>query len=341
MARASNKKRLVAALVGLAGSVSAFAHHSPAQFDQSNVVTLNARVTKFEWTNPHVFIHVETSGEGGATESWQVEADGPSALIPLGWSAGSLKPGDQITLEANPPRNAARRVLLGRSITKDDGTILVPKPLFVRAASSPSENVAQGLAGAWLPRREDYFAFVRATNTDDWSLTPSAQRQRNAYDGVSTPQVDCVPVSAPTVMLQPVHMEIVLSDDRIVIRPDWMSVERVVHLDGRGHPVDGERTVQGHTIGRWEGETLIMDTALFSEHILGTNARVPSGLQKHLVERLFLSADRRSLNYEFVVEDPENLLEPVTGKSSWDFRPDLAPSGLPCTLDSARRPLTD
>jgi hypothetical protein len=86
---------------------------------------------------------------------------------------------------------------------------------------------------------------------------------------------------------------------------------------------------------------LLMDTALFKEHVLGTNDRVPSGLRKRLIERLSLRADRKSLDYEFTVEDPEYLLEGVTGKASRDFRPDLTPAGLPCSVEAARRPLVD
>jgi hypothetical protein len=334
-----NGGRLLVTLIAFAVLGSVHGHHSPALFDQSRVVTLNATVTKFEWMNPHVFIHIEVIGEGGATESWQVEADGASPLIPRGWSSSSLKPGDRITLEANPASNPARRMLLGRSITKEDGTVLAPRSVLT--ASAPSAVAAEGLAGVWLPRGEGFAEFARQTNSNEWSLTSSAERQRDAYDGVSTPQVDCVPVSAPTIMLQPVHTEIVVSGERILIRRDWMDVERVVYLDGRRHPENGERTVQGHTIGHWEGETLVMDTALFSEHVLGTNARVPSGQQKHIVERLSLSEDRKALTYEYRLEDPEYLLEAVTGKAVWDYRPDLRPSDVACSLDAARRPLAE
>jgi hypothetical protein len=337
MTSVSRKARVFAALAGSVVSLPVLAHHSPALFDLSKVVTLDATVTKFEWMNPHAFIHIEVISEGGAAESWQVETDGASPLIPRGWSSSSLKPGDRITLEANPANSPARRMLLGRSITKEDGTVLAPRSVLT--ASAPSASAAEGIAGVWLPRGEGFAELARQTNSNEWALTPSAERHRDAYDGVSTPQVDCVPVSAPAIMLQPVHTEIIVSGDRIVIRRDWMDVERVVYMDGRGHPENGQRTIQGHTIGRWDGETLVMDTALFEEHILGTNARVPSGLQKHLVERLFLAADRRSLNYEFSLADPEYLREPVAGKASWDFRPDLKPSGLPCSLDAARRPL--
>ena len=182
---------------------------------------------------------------------------------------------------------------------------------------------------------------MNATNGTDWSLTPAAEHVRDAYDGVQTPQADCVPVSTPAIMLYPVHTEIVVLSDRVLFRKDWMDVERVIYTDGRRHPESGDRTTQGHTIGEWDGATLVMDTALFEEHILGTNGRVPSGRQKRVKEWLSLSEDRRSLTYKFSVEDTEYLRAPVSGESIWDFRPDLAHSGLPCDKDSASSPLLD
>jgi hypothetical protein len=120
-----------------------------------------------------------------------------------------------------------------------------------------------------------------------------------------------------------------------------MDVERVVFTDGRERPEDGERTIQGHTTARWEGDALEMDTRLFADHILGTNGSIPSGREKHIVERLSLSEDRKSIVYEYRVEDPEFLLEPISGRATWDYRPHLEPSGLPCDLSSARRPFID
>jgi hypothetical protein len=328
------------ALLVVGASHLANAHHSPALFDLSNVMTLDATVTRFEWVNPHAFVHVEVTANG-QTEVWRIEADAPSTLIPLGWSRDSLKPGDRVTVEVSPHRNAKARALLGRSIRKSDGAELMPKPMFVREPSRPSSSAAEGIAGVWLPRRENYFAFVNATNGNDWSLTPAAGRVRDAYDGVQTPQADCVAVSAPAIMLYPVHTEIVVLSDRVLVRKDWMDVERVIYTDGRGHPESGERTSQGHTVGHWNGATLEMDTELFEEHILGTNGRVPSGRQKRVKEWLSLSDDRKSLTYKFSLEDAEYLQEAVTGESTWDFRPDLPRSDLPCDENSAKSPLLE
>jgi hypothetical protein len=119
-----------------------------------------------------------------------------------------------------------------------------------------------------------------------------------------------------------------------------MSSERVVYLDGRGHPENGVPSLHGHSIGHWEGSTLVVDTTHFTEHKQGNSMSLPSGLRKHVVERFSLSDDHKHLEYGFVLEDPDYLAAPVTYSAEWDYRPDLSPSGLPCDLDVARRFLT-
>ncbi|HLF09963.1 MAG TPA: hypothetical protein VJA26_02020, partial [Gammaproteobacteria bacterium] len=141
--------------------------------------------------------------------------------------------------------------------------------------------------------------------------------------------------------LYPVTSTIEVGADTVTFHVDWMSSERVVYLDGRGHPEGGERSLHGHSIGHWEGDTLVVDTAQFADHREGTTMGLPSGPGKHLVERFSLSEDRRHLRYEAVLEDPEYLAAPVVNSSEWDYRPDLQPTGLACDLEVARRFLTE
>jgi hypothetical protein len=92
---------LAAALV-----VPAYAHHSFAMFDFNNIVTLNATVTEFRWTNPHVVLLVEGSPKPGApVEVWSMELTSPGNLTRMGWSRKSFKPGDHIELQFNPLRD--------------------------------------------------------------------------------------------------------------------------------------------------------------------------------------------------------------------------------------------
>jgi hypothetical protein len=116
-----------------------------------------------------------------------------------------------------------------------------------------------------------------------------------------------------------------------------MASERVVYLDGRGHPANGAPSLQGHSAGHWEGATLVVDTMQFAEHKQGNSMSLPSGSRKHLVERFTLSDDHKHLRYDTVLEDPDYVTAPVTYSAEWDYRPDLMPSGLKCDLDVARR----
>ena len=142
-------------------------------------------------------------------------------------------------------------------------------------------------------------------------------------------------------MVYPVVTTVEVHSDTVVFNIDWMQSRRVVYLDGRGHPDNGERTLHGHSIGHWEGNTLVVDTTQYADHREGLAFGIPSGAGKHTVERFSLSEDRKHLDYEIMLEDPEYLVEPVTYSSQWEYRPELSPSGLACDLDVAQRFLSE
>ena len=131
--------------------------------------------------------------------------------------------------------------------------------------------------------------------------------------------------------------QIEIQDDRVIIRDEWFDAERIIYTDGRGHPANGERTRLGHSIGRWEGETLVVDTRLFSPHRSPYGIGVESGLQKHVIERYTLNEDGRSLTLEVFLEDPEFLAEPLNGVLNWDYTPDFAFYRYDCDPEVATR----
>jgi hypothetical protein len=139
------------------------------------------------------------------------------------------------------------------------------------------------------------------------------------------------------VMVYPVVITVEVNPDTVIFNVDWMTTRRVVYLDGRGHPENAERTLNGHSIGRWEGDTLVVDTTLFADHREGLAFGIPSGARKHVSERFSLSDDRRHLDYEATFQDPEHLTAPVSFAAPWEYRPELAPTGLACDLDVAQR----
>jgi hypothetical protein len=68
------------------------AHHSfAAQFDSTKQVTLKGRITKVEWTNPHIYLYMDVQGENGRASNWAVEAGAPNVLYRQGWRPDSAE----------------------------------------------------------------------------------------------------------------------------------------------------------------------------------------------------------------------------------------------------------
>lgn len=126
---------LITALLGAAACApAALAHHSFAMFDQSKQVSLKGTVTEFQWTNPHAFIHVEVANDAGGKETWDIELNSPNNLKRQGWSSDSVKPGDKVTLVANPLRDTSHKGGLFIAVTLPDGKVLGDA---TRAAGGP------------------------------------------------------------------------------------------------------------------------------------------------------------------------------------------------------------
>jgi hypothetical protein len=109
------KRILGAALLGaalaLAGAGAASAHHSfGSEFDQNAPVRLEGTVEKFEWVNPHSWIHIQAPDpKTGKLAAWKVEGGAPSALLRRGWNRNSLPPGTKIIVTAFRARDGDTR----------------------------------------------------------------------------------------------------------------------------------------------------------------------------------------------------------------------------------------
>jgi hypothetical protein len=96
----------------LVATAPALAHHSfAAQYDANRPITLTGRVTKVEWTNPHIYVFADvTDDKTGEVVNWAFEFGGPNALIRQGWTRNSMKPNDLVTFEGSLARDGSKLV---------------------------------------------------------------------------------------------------------------------------------------------------------------------------------------------------------------------------------------
>lgn len=78
------------------------AHHSRAMFDDKNPIELAGTVAEWQFTNPHVFIILNVTGENGENTQWTLEGLGPNTVYRQGWNPESLQPGDKIMVTVDP-----------------------------------------------------------------------------------------------------------------------------------------------------------------------------------------------------------------------------------------------
>jgi hypothetical protein len=323
---------VVSAAVVITATLSA--HHSPAAFDMASQVTIQGTVSRLDWTNPHVYIHVTAQGASGRPAEWMIETDPVPILTRSGWRRELLAVGSTVTVRAHPDRNRQRNHALLLSIALRDGIVLTPRST---ATTSPAK--ASSLAGVWNGLR----GFAQR---QIGPVTPTAKGMAamKAFTEASNPVVNCVPYVTPWLPALPYLNEIEIGKDRVVIRSEFLNVDRTVYMDGRPHPKGPMRTIQGHSIGRWEGDVLVVDTTLFADHLLGNlvvgrsvNAELPSGPRKHVVERFQLSDDRTQLLLNTVVEDPDYLAAPLTVSTTWDYAPQQRLLRFGCDREQSRR----
>jgi hypothetical protein len=312
-------KRLTVATPLLAATallcVPASAHHSQSMFDTSQEILIEGKVARFDWVNPHMYLIVETTGPDGKPALVEGEGVGITQALVDGLNREALKPGTPVVMRANPNRGGWGKQVRIMDITTQDGEI---HPFYAANTRTRALTPAESLEGHWAPARQALGAAFGAMAR--WPVTPEGRAAQAALlaDGI------CSAEPTPVLSILDELRTIEIGEDEVVMRFDNTGdhVVRTVHM-GTEHPADVQPSVQGHSIGRWEGDTLVIDTIAFEPDPSGIALNVPAGPGKHTVERLTLTEDRTRLRYEVTVEDPTYLTGPATLTQQWDHRPDL------------------
>jgi hypothetical protein len=159
---------------------------------------------------------------------------------------------------------------------------------------------ATSIAGTWFSPRSEFGGFLGGAAR--WALTDKGRAAATGADERTKNALkDCIPVGAPALMFYPVANIITVQRDRVVMKVDWMDSERTVYLDGRAHPPSPQTSLQGHSVGRWDG------------------------------------TDGKTLIYSGTLEDPVYLAKPVEWSGKWEYRPTMKPSGQKCDVGVASK----
>jgi len=298
------------------------AHHSFAGLDRSRTVVINGVVNRYVYANPHVYFFIKTTNEAGETAEWEIQSGTVPLMSRAGWAHDSLKPGDRVSVEAHPTRDPQDFRGQGVSLTKDDGTVLAMISSYGQQQPQITASTTE-LWGMWQTIFDRERTIAQAS-TATMSLTERGSAAVADFDPSTDPGLDCVAPPPPDNLGHPDGKLLQREGDIVTLRTQLYEVERIIYLDGRGHPENGERSSQGHSIGWFEDDVLVIDTTLLANHPWGNGDGLPSGARKHVVERLTLSADGTRILINAVVDDPEYLAEPVSSVYEWGYTPEVA-----------------
>jgi len=160
---------------------------------------------------------------------------------------------------------------------------------------------------------------------------------QSIFDEAVAPKYDCVPSSSPAIQYDPYFMQVIQWPDRVLLRYEKDDQLRTVWLDGREAPVN-EYTVQGFSVGRYEADTLVVETDHFVFDITGFDDYngIPSSQLKKITERYWKQG--AELHMTLTLEDPMFLREPTGYSTRWLPAPEgYTLNAYECDAFEARR----
>jgi hypothetical protein len=181
--------------------------------------------------------------------------------------------------------------------------------------SSPGNNTE--LWGVWyIQGRVD----IHLIPAESAPLTPWGKEQYAINRKQKLPTAICLPPGVPTVWQIPAPFEIIPVPGRILILHEQQHLIRQIYLN-REHPKNMLPTWMGNSVGRWEGQTLVVDTTGFNEESWADLWGLPHSEKFHVIERIGLVSPS-VLQVEITVEDPKAYTKPWTAVRKFDRKPD-------------------
>ncbi|HEY5665634.1 MAG TPA: DUF6152 family protein [Gammaproteobacteria bacterium] len=324
----------------------AFGHHSIfGVFDGNGATELEGVVSSISWRNPHVSFTLTAVGEGGESETWEIETTSLSNLRKFEIAPDFMRVGERVRVAGLPSvrgmneiyaRNvllpSGEEVLLGAGIQPlwSDRTVAASERS--RAASGDASSPELGIFRVWssagpmlLPETVN-----AAFDLFSYPLTARARAVVEGFDRLAdTPIANCAPKGMPAIMEQPYPMEIVDEGNAIVLRIEEYDTIRTIHLADASDPSTVPASILGYSTGQWEGASLVVTTTRVNWGHFDT-VGIPLTEAVEIVERFTPAADGSRLDYEMTVSDPNTFTEPVELSKYWLWLPQVMVEPYEC-----------
>jgi Carboxypeptidase regulatory-like domain len=262
------------------------------------------------------------------------------AQLPAGtYELTSATPGFSRFVQSNVMVTAAQTLQLNLRMvdfqlnTLGDGrdsfaAVAAPHPV----PAGPAPHMPDGkpdLSGMWFQQKT-----IAPGKPEIKAWAEAVVKERAENNAKEFPQSRCQPLG---IMLAPALLpwKTVQTPTLLVIIAEG-DLTRQVFLDGRAHPKDLNPAWLGHSIGRWDGDTLVVDTTGFNDKAWFDGAGVPHTEKMHITER-FHRVDLGHLEIEFSIEDPDTFVKPWVIKRAAELAPNDEIQEYVCTENERDR----
>ena len=331
--------RLAAGVLFLLTAGGAAGHHSRVNFDLERTIELEGTVVRWQYRNPHAFLHLDVVDDAGETERWVVETGSIVNMKQIDVHRDTLAVGDRVRVVANPEKDPQHNYAFFNSMTLEDGREFSFAGVFAYSRNAGAREGQPGssdFTGIWDEVATPRAALVTAA-LPDYPVTAAGRRILDSYDPDEEPGNTCGEDGLPKMIRTFYATEITRDESAYYLDYEFYNVRRTVHMNVDTHPEDIEPSDYGHSIGRMEGDVLVVDTVGFAPAKWGIGDGLDSSVQKRVVERYELKEGGHIMEITYTVTDPVYLAEPFTRTHVKRYVPNyVIVDSEPCDPETAR-----
>ena len=327
----------------------AIAHHGFGRFDPTTEIRLEGTLTDLQFVNPHSYVYFEYIAPDGSVREMGCEMRAATVLRRSGWSPELFVKGAHIVVTGNPHRDDATSCYVETLAIGEAPTLQRYQQLTETEAGSSTARalrLADGrpnISGDWAQEQylmaqpkaigargvlvpKSMVAGVEAGEIDPalapdagWGARPvtltaaglaAAEALRN-QPPAENPRMQCEITSILFDWVFDGPINRITQEDALITIEYGRDLVRTIYMGEASHPASIEPSRGGHSIGHWEGDTLVVDTIGFLPGRIAGN--VPHSNALHVVELFTLDTDSMTLQREYTADDADYFTDQYKG----------------------------